>query len=125
MLPVYFNNEKLLCMFTERQNKVSRLIQKDISAIFQEHNREWFGNKMVTVTVVRISRDLSVSKIYISVFPSENAKEIVELLNQNASKVRFELGNRIRHQLKKVPEVSFFLDDSLDYIDRINELLED
>ena len=112
-------------MFTERQNKVSRLIQKDISAIFQENTREWFGNKMVTVTVVRISKDLSSSKIYISVFPSGDARETVDMLNFNASKIRYELGTRIRHQLKKVPEIKFFLDDSLDYIDRINELLED
>ncbi len=114
-----------MSMFSERQNKVSRLIQKDISAIFQEHNHEWFGKKMVTVTVVRISKDLSVSKIYLSVFPSENAQELIDLLNFNAPKIRFELGNRIRHQLKKVPEISFFLDDSLDYIDRINQLLEE
>ncbi len=110
-------------MFTERQNKVSRLIQKDISDIFTSHGREWFGGAMVTVTVVRISKDLSNAKIYISVFPSEKADSTIEFLNANISKVRFELGNRVRHQLKKVPEIKFYLDDSLDHIDRINELL--
>jgi ribosome-binding factor A len=111
-------------MFTERQNKVSRLIQKDISDIFHRNHQDWFGSTMVTVTVVRISRDLSVAKIYVSIFPSNDADKLVELLNHNSSKVRFELGKKVRHQLKKVPEVSFFKDDSLDYIDRINELLE-
>jgi ribosome-binding factor A len=112
-------------MFTERQNKVSRLIQKDISEIFTNHGREWFSGAMVTVTVVRISKDLSNAKIYISVFPSEKAEGTIEFLNTNISKVRFELGNRVRHQLKKVPEIKFYLDDSLDHIDRINELLKD
>jgi ribosome-binding factor A len=111
-------------MFTERQNKVSRLIQKDISEIFQLYHNEWFGGTMITVTVVRISKDLTSARIYISVFPSNKAEEMIELLNFNSSKIRFELGNRIRHQLKKVPEIKFFLDDSLDYIDRINDLLD-
>lgn len=112
-------------MFTERQNKVSRLIQKDISDIFTHFGREWFSGTMVTVTVVRISKDLSNAKIYLSVFPSNKAANYLDIVNQNSSKIRYELGNRIRHQLKKVPEISFYLDDSLDYIDRINELLDE
>lgn len=112
-------------MFTERQNKVSRLIQKDISEIFTNHGREWFNGAMVTVTVVRISKDLFNAKIYISVFPSDKAEAILEFLDANISKVRYELGNRVRHQLKKVPEIKFFLDDSLDHIDRINKLLNE
>jgi ribosome-binding factor A len=110
-------------MFTERQNKVSKLIQKDISDIFQKHSKEWFGSAMVTVTVVRITKDLSIASIYLSVFPSEKADEIVELMNFNVKTVRFELGNRIRHQLKHVPELRFYKDDSLDHIDRIDKLL--
>ncbi|MFP4664569.1 MAG: 30S ribosome-binding factor RbfA [Bacteroidales bacterium] len=110
-------------MFTERQNKVSKLIQKDISDIFLKYAKEWFGQTMVTVTVVRITKDLSIASVYLSVFPSSKADEIVELLNHNVKKVRFELGNRIRHQLKHVPELRFYQDDSLDHIDRIDELL--
>ncbi|MFO7791242.1 MAG: 30S ribosome-binding factor RbfA [Bacteroidales bacterium] len=110
-------------MFTERQNKVSKLIQKDISEIFQRHTKEWFGSTMVTVTVVRITRDLSIARVYISVFPSSKADEIVDLLNFNVKKVRYELGNRIRHQVKNIPELQFYKDDSLDHIEKIDKLL--
>ncbi|MEA3447865.1 MAG: 30S ribosome-binding factor RbfA [Bacteroidota bacterium] len=110
-------------MFTERQNKVSKLIQKDISEIFVKHGKAWFGSAMVTVTIVRITKDLSIAKIYISVFPSSKADEIIELLNFNVKKVRYELGNRIRHQLKNVPELHFYKDDSLDHIEKIDKLL--
>jgi ribosome-binding factor A len=110
-------------MFTERQNKVSKLIQKDISDIFVKHGKEWFGSVMVTVTMVRITKDLSIAKVYISVFPSTKAEEVVELLNFNVKKVRYELGNRIRHQLKNVPELQFYKDDSLDHMEKIDKLL--
>lgn len=111
-------------MFTERQNKVSKQIQKDISDIFQKNSREWFGNNLVTVTIVRITKDLGIARIYISVFPSSKAEEIVDLLNANIKTLRYELGNKMRHQVKNIPELEVYQDDSLDHIDRINELLD-
>lgn len=112
-------------MGTTRQEKVSRQIQKDLGEIFQKKSRSLFQNKMITVTVVRISPDLQIAKVYLSIFPSENNEEILELIRHHGSEIRYELGNRIRHQVRKIPELKFFIDDSLDYIDNIDRLLKD
>ncbi|MGD2035948.1 MAG: 30S ribosome-binding factor RbfA [Bacteroidales bacterium] len=108
-----------------RQNKVSKQVQKDIAGIIQEHGSDIVPGKMLTVTGVRISPDLGVAKIYISVFPSAEGKKDINLLNGNKNLFRNSLGRKLRHQLKKVPEIIFYLDDSLDYIDNINNLLKD
>ncbi|MCI6461721.1 MAG: 30S ribosome-binding factor RbfA [Prevotella sp.] len=105
-----------------RQNKIARMLQKELSIIFQQQTRMMRG-VMVTVTRTKISPDLSICTAYLSVFPSEKAKEIMENINANEKTIRYELGTRIRHQMRIVPELRFFLDDSLDYIDRIDQLL--
>ena len=78
---------------------------------------------LVSVSQCRISPDMSVCRVYLSVFPSERAEEIVGNINANQKQVRFELGTRMRHQLRIVPELKFFIDDSLDYAEHIDELL--
>ena len=79
---------------------------------------------MVSVTRVKISPDLSICTAYLSVFPSGRAEEIVKNINDNSKSIRYELGNRVRHQLRIIPELKFFVDDSLDYVERIDELLK-
>lgn len=110
-------------METTRQNKIARLIQKELSDIFLKQAKSING-VIVSVTAVRISPDLSIAKAYISVFPSEQSATIVENLNANMGGIRFELGNRVRHQLRIIPELKFFVDDSLDYLEHIDELLK-
>ena len=114
-----------LLIMSTRQNKVSKLIQKDIADILQHYSSNILPGKMLTVTNVRISPDLGVAKIYISVFPSSEGKHDVDLLNGHKNIFRNNLGKKLRHQLKKVPEIVFFLDDSLDYIENINNLLNE
>ena len=109
-------------METTRQSKIARLIQKDLSNIFQAQTRHMRG-VLVSVSVVRVSPDLSIAKVYLSVFPSARAEEILTNVNNNASQIRYELGNLERHQLRIIPELKFFLDDSLDYIENIDRLL--
>lgn len=109
-------------METTRQNKIARLIQKDLSNIFQAQTRQT-RNILVSVSVVRISPDLSVAKAYLSIFPSEKAQEILKNINDHASEIRYELGNLERHQLRIIPELKFFIDDSLDYVENIDRLL--
>lgn len=109
-------------METTRQSKIARLIQKDLSNIFQAQTRQMRG-VLVSVSVVRVSPDLGIAKVYLSVFPSARAQEILNNVNENASQIRYELGNLERHQLRIIPELKFFLDDSLDYIDNIDRLL--
>lgn len=106
-----------------RTNKVERLIQKDLGIIFQQEARNMFSGKMISVTTVRISPDLSIAKTYLSIFPPENKEEILQMIALQKSKLRHLLGQKIRHQLRKIPDLQFFIDDSLDYVERIEELL--
>lgn len=106
-----------------RQARICRLLQKELSLIFQGQTRMMHG-VMVSVTRVKISPDLSICTAYLSVFPSERAEEIVENIRKNDKSVRYELGTRVRNQLRIIPELRFFVDDSLDYIERIDELLK-
>jgi ribosome-binding factor A len=105
-----------------RQNKIARLLQKELSIIFQQQTRATRGT-MVSVTRVKISPDLSVCTAYLSIFPSEKAEQMLRNITANEKQVRYELGTRVRHQLRIIPELRFFIDDSLDYIERIDELL--
>ena len=133
-----FNSLRILCggplapslftlhthrMDTARQQKISRLIQKELSDIFQKQTASLHG-VLVSVSAVRISPDLSVCRGYLSIFPSERSAEILENINGNVRELRYELGRRLRYQLRIIPELRFFIDDSLDYIERIDELLK-
>ncbi len=106
-----------------RQNKIARLLQKELSMIFQEQTRAMHG-VMISVTRTKISPDLSICTAYLSVFPSERSEELLKNIERNTSQIRYNLGQRVRHQLRIVPDLRFFIDDSLDYIDRIDELLK-
>ena len=110
-------------METTRQNKISRLIQKELSEIFLLQTKRMPGI-LVSVSVVRISPDLSYAKAYLSIFPSERGEEIVKNINNNMKAIRFELGKRLRFQLRIIPKLKFFVDDSLDYAAHIDELLK-
>jgi ribosome-binding factor A len=112
-------------MNTSRINKIGRLLQKDLSDIFQREARTFFLGGMVTVTVVRVSPDLSIARVYVSIFPSEKKEEIFHLIEENAGRIKYQLGNRVKNQLRKVPELRYYIDDSLDYADRIDQLLGD
>lgn len=106
-----------------RQNRISRLLQKELSLIFQAQTRQMRG-VMISVTNVKISPDLSICTAYLSIFPSEKGAEILANINKNASQIRFELGNRVHNQLRIIPELRFHIDDSLDYIENIDRLLK-
>ena len=106
-----------------RQNKIARMLQKELAQIFQEQTRAMHG-MMVSVTRTKVSPDLSVCTAYLSVFPSEKAEETVKNVNENMKTIRYELGRRIRNQVRIIPELRFFVDDSLDYIDHIDQLLK-
>ena len=110
-------------MATTRQNKVSRLLQKELGEIFQREGNGMFSGKLITVTTVRITPDFGQARIFLSIFPSSDKEDFEKALQDKGAHIRYELGNRIRHQLRSVPELHFFLDDSLDYIDNIDKLL--
>ena len=110
-------------METTRQQKIARLLQKELSEIFRVQTAK-MGGVLVSVSTVRVSPDLSIARVYLSIFPSEKADEILKNINASAKTVRYELAQRVRYQLRKTPELSFFVDDSLDYIEHIDELLK-
>ena len=112
-------------MESQRQKKISSLIQKDISNIIQSFFRDKTrSNFLVSITKVKVSQDLSVSKIYLSVFPSFNKISVLEILNKNKFDIKNKLSSLVKNQLRIIPEISFYIDDSLDYIDNINKALK-
>ena len=110
-------------MENTRQQKITRLIQKELSEIFRQQTAKTHG-VLVSVSSVRISPDLSIAHAYLSIFPSEKGEEIINAVTRNQATIRYDLGQRVRNQLRIIPELRFFLDDSLDYIDHIDELLK-
>tara|TARA_B100000497_G_scaffold127904_1_gene171672 strand:+ start:2698 stop:3033 length:336 start_codon:yes stop_codon:yes gene_type:complete len=111
-------------MESTRQKKVSRQLLKDLSEILQLKGRDIIGTSLVSVTVVRISPDLSVARVYISVFGTEEKEALLKRMNQQSYAIRKKLGERIRNQMRKVPELKFFLDNSVDYSQQIDDLLK-
>ena len=103
---------------------MAREIQKDLAEIIRSKGMAAFGGAMVTVSEVRISPDLSVAKVYVSIFPSARAAEVMEILNANLRSYRGELGHKIGKQMRIVPELVLYLDTSLDYAEHIDELLK-
>ncbi len=110
-------------MENTRQQKITRLIQKELSEIFRQQTAKTHG-VLVSVSSVRISPDLSIAHAYLSIFPSGKGEEILANITKSAPQVRHELAQKVRYQLRKCPELAFHLDDSLDYIDRIDQLLK-
>ncbi len=112
-------------METTRQQKIARLIQKDLSAIFQDQSHNHFSGSLITVTKVSVTKDLSLAKIYLSLFATKDKNTLLEMIRTRTREVRRELGTRERNQLRVIPDLQFFIDDSLDYIDNIDHLLKD
>ena len=106
-----------------RQNRISRLLQKELASIFQTQTRMMHG-VLVSVTRVKVSPDLSICTAYLSIFPSEKGDELLKNINANEKTIRYELGQRVHNQLRIIPELRCFIDDSLDYIERIDKLLK-
>ncbi|MCQ2219980.1 MAG: 30S ribosome-binding factor RbfA [Prevotella sp.] len=106
-----------------RQNRIARLLQKELSLIFQSQTRMMHG-VMVSVTRAKVSPDLSICTAYLSIFPSDKGEELLKNINANEKSIRYDLGTRVRNQLRIIPELRFFIDDSLDYLERIDNLLK-
>lgn len=107
-----------------RQDKVGMLVQKELSTYFQQNARNICLGSMVTVTKVRVSSDLSVAKVYLSVFTGPDKNEVLKNIKENVWTIRHFLANSVKHQMRKTPELVFYLDDSLDYAEKIDELLK-
>ena len=107
-----------------RQQKISRMIQKELGNAFLREGRSLFGGAMITVTKVTVTKDLSLSKIYLSLFGTRDKQALMALIRHHGKDLRFHLGKGLHNQLRIIPELQFFEDDSLDYIDNIDTLLK-
>ncbi len=111
-------------MHSKRQLQVSGLIQKELAGLFTHKFNGLIPGRLVSISGVNMSSDLSIAKVYLSIFPSTNGSEIIKEINNNHSKIRYELGRIIKNDMKRIPELTFYLDDSLDQIERIDNALK-
>jgi len=107
-----------------RQQKVGRQLQKDLGEIFQQQGMAAYDGAMISVTTVRMSPDLSFAKVFVSIFPSSKSENVMQIINKNIKVIRLEVGKRTKNQLRVVPEIAFNIDDSLDYVEKIESLLK-
>jgi ribosome-binding factor A len=111
-------------MESTRQLKVGRLIQKELSGVFIKEGQNLYGRVLVSITMVRMSTDLSVAKVYLSIFPNEQHKDVLQKLNVAKSKIRHWLGQKTKGQMRIIPELIFYFDDSAAYFEKIDEALK-
>ena len=116
---------KFAPMESTRLNKVNKLLQKDLGEIIQSDMKHVTRGAMVTVTKVKVTSDLSIARVYLSLFATKDKEALLEEIRKHGSEIRGKLGNRVRHQLRVVPGLQFYEDDSLDYIENIDHLLHD
>jgi len=110
-------------METTRQEKIARLLQKELGELFLLYARQLQG-VLITVTEVRVTTDLSLGRVFLSVFPTDKSSEVMSQVETDTKSIRFELGKRVRHQLRIVPELSFYLDESMEKLEHIDQLLK-
>lgn len=107
-----------------RQHKIARLIQREMAEILLKFNKTHFAGKLITVSMVRVTKDLAIARIYLSIFPSEFATAVLKEIELIHKPLRGELGRKLGKSLRVIPELEFYIDDSLDYIEKIDKLLK-
>lgn len=110
--------------FSTRQNKISRLIQKELAGLFIKELKSEFQGLLISVTIVRITSDLSLARCYLSIYPPEKAEENLLHIKRMTKTIRGMIGNKVAKQLRIIPELEFHVDDSLNYLEKIDRLLE-
>jgi ribosome-binding factor A len=110
-------------MDNTRQNRIAKLIQKELADIFLEDGIPVY-NCMLTVTQTRVTSDLSLARSYLSVFNAEDNQEVIKAIKRNTKEIRYRLAQKVKHQLRVIPQLDFHIDDSLDYLENIENLLK-
>lgn len=111
-------------MDSRRQSKIAHLIQEVFSNLLQRKGKDLVGDSFLTVTQVKVTPDLGVARIYISILADPNAKDIIKSMNKNKFEFRRLMGNEMHNDLRKIPELEFYLDDVLDYVDKMDKLFK-
>ena len=110
-------------MESTRQQKISRLIQKELGVLFQRDSRSLYEGALITVTKVSVSKDLSIAKVHLSLFMTKDKEALLNVIRHHGRDIRHQMAQHVHNQLRIMPELTFFLDDSLDYIENIDNLL--
>ncbi len=111
-------------MESNRQKKFAGLLQEELASIFQREGAAYLPNTLVTITKVRVSPDLGVAKVYLSFLNTNNTTLSVATVNSHAGEIRYKLGSRIRHQARVIPTLSFFVDDTNEYVERMDQIFD-
>lgn len=111
-------------MDSTRQQKFSKLIHKELGDLFQREGKSFYGSNFVTITGVSVTPDLSVARVRVSVFKAAKPQEVMEMIRKNSHEIRHKLGNSIHNQARIIPSLEFFLDDSLDYVDKMDHIFK-
>ena len=124
-ISIYIIIVSLILMESNRQKKVARLIQKDLSEIFLHKSKSNYQGVMITITHVMITKDFSIAKIYLSLFPDNNKIAVFEDIKKHNYSIKHELSYKLKNQMRKTPDLLFFLDNSLEHYENINQILKD
>lgn len=111
-------------MESKRQQKFAGVIQQDLAHIFQREGQSFLPNTLVTITQVRVTPDLAIARVYLSFLNTGNSKNTINEIRSHASEIRYKLGARIKHQVRVVPQLEFFVDDTNDYVERMDKLFD-
>jgi ribosome-binding factor A len=111
-------------MESKRQQRFAGVLQEELAQVFQREGASFLPNTLVTITRVRVSPDLAVAKVYLSFFNTNNTTLSINTVNAHAGEIRYKLGSRIRHQVRVVPELTFFVDDTNEYVERMDHLFD-
>ncbi len=111
-------------MESKRQQKFAGVIQKDLAAIFQREGMNYLPNTLVTITKVRVTPDLAIARIFLSFFNNQNATQALNTIKAHASEIRYKLGSRIKDQARIVPQLEFFVDDTNEYVERMDKIFD-
>jgi len=111
-------------MESKRQQKFAGVLQEELAQVFQREGGAFLPNTLVTITRVRVSPDLAVAKVYLSFFNTTNTTLSINTVNAHAGEIRYKMGARIRHQVRVVPELTFFVDDTNEYVERMDHLFD-
>jgi len=111
-------------MESKRQQKFSGVIQQDLAAIFQREGANYLPNTLITITKVRVTPDLAIARVFLSFFTNGNAQSALQTIKLHANEIRYKLGARIKDQVRIIPQLEFFIDDTGDYVERMDKIFE-
>lgn len=114
----------ICAMESRRQAKVSRLIQREIAVILQRNSRMWFKIQFVTVSKINMTPDLSYAKVYLTFLNEKNPEEKIEMIRAKTGEIKLQLGSALKNEMRKLPAINFFYDDTMDYVDDMDKLLK-